>query len=494
MATVDLPIAGGHYLSDSLPISAQECTNWYPNLPQTKALSQETLFGTPGILAAPGASGAVTTGNLPTDANRGSIRFNDSPFFVNGNSLYRLNESFIGGNAEYDAQFLGAIEGSGRVSMAENGSQIMILVPLGKGYIFTENPDLLAEITDPDFTANGAPLQSVFVDGYFAVTTNDSKWIISAVNDGTAWNALDFGTAESSPDPVVVPLIHKNQAFIGGRNTWEGFQNVGGSGFPFKRSGLFLDKGVYAPFSAISGHNTFAFIGGGVDESPSIWTLNGNSLSKLSTTAIDSILERFTLAEVDQSFSYSYAQKGAQFICFSLPTTTVVIDQVTGRWHERRSRITEPDGTIVDVRSRVNSVVRAYGKLFVGDSEDGRIGILDVDTYTEYGLPILRRVATQPFSNNFEPVFVPKLELTVESGVGNSDVPNPVIRMDISKDGGKTFADSRTRPLGKVGEYDRRAIWRRNGRIDRMMVLRFSLTDSIKPVVISLTADLRPRQ
>ena len=48
MAITQLPIANGFYVSDSLPISAQECTNFYPNIVQAPALNQETLIGTAG--------------------------------------------------------------------------------------------------------------------------------------------------------------------------------------------------------------------------------------------------------------------------------------------------------------------------------------------------------------------------------------------------------------------------------------------------------------
>jgi len=82
------------------------------------------------------------------------------------------------------------------------------------------------------------------------------------------------------------------------------------------------------------------------------------------------------------------------------------------------------------------------------------------------------------------------IELTTESGVGDLVTTDPVIEMDISRDGGKTWNDKKTRPIGKQGEYFRRAIWRRNGRIPRFAVLRFTLTDSIKPVIIQLTVDI----
>ena len=56
MPKVILPIANGYYESDSLPISAQECTNLYPNIAQAPALNQETLFGTPGLTEVANAS------------------------------------------------------------------------------------------------------------------------------------------------------------------------------------------------------------------------------------------------------------------------------------------------------------------------------------------------------------------------------------------------------------------------------------------------------
>jgi hypothetical protein len=126
-----------------------------------------------------------------------------------------------------------------------------------------------------------------------------------------------------------------------------------------------------------------------------------------------------------------------------------------------------------------------------GDLVDGRIGKLNPDLFTEYTGNIIRTVATQPFQNNTQSIFVPSIELTVESGVGNLVVSNPVIAMDRSVDG-KTWSDQRSRELGKVGEYSRRAIWRRNGRASRFEVFRFTLSDPVRPVIIQLNADILP--
>ena len=478
MTVAQLPMMNGFYASDSLPVSAQECINWYVNVPQAPARATEVLFGTPGIKQ------LATTGSVQQQ-NRGAWTLKGKVYFVNGATLYRLN-------ANNSVDGLGAIGGSGRVSLADNGTQLFILVPGGNGYIFTGDPDTLDIITDSDFTANGQPQYVVFIDGYFALTTDSKKFIVSALNDGLSYNALDFGTAEANPDATVAPFVFKNQLFITGEVTSEAFQNTGGSGFPFTRSGIYLSKGVSAPLSLIDSNDTFMWIGGGKNESPAIWQYTGGSAQKVSTTAIDNLLQGLTAEELTQVFSWSYSEKGAYFVGFVLPSTTVVIDVITGRWHERKSfSFIDSSGLKKHTRSRVNAVISAYGKVLVADQFDGRIGEMSRDIYTEYGETIYRTVTSQPFVNNEQSFFMPMIELTVESGVGNDSVDNPKVSMSLSDDGGVTFSDSRMRGMGKKGERNCRVIWRRNGRFSRDVVIKFVLTDAVKPVVIQLTADIR---
>lgn len=486
MADVPLPIAGGFYVSDSLPISAQECINMYPNIVQAPALNQETLFGTPGMTQ-------LATSGTVGHTNRGAHVMNGIAYFVNNTNLYRLTRTTVSGVDSFAMDNLGAIPGDGPVSMADNGTQLLIMAPGGLGSLWVETtstftPDI--EAVASNFTANGAPQIVVFIDGFFLLTTDTKKFIISALNDGLTYNALDFGTAESDPDTIVAPVVYKNQLFILGSETAEGFQNIGGADFPFQRTGLFLDKGCFAPFSIVAANQTFMFIGGGPDESPAVWALSGNNFVKVSNTAVDTALDNLTDDEVSNIVGWQYAQKGAYFVGFNLPDQSLVYDTISQRWHQRRSVVDDDRGSPVMTRWRVNSLVSAYGRIIVGDSKDGRIGELSDDVFTEYGRNITRIVSTQPFQNNMNAFFVPKLELTVEAGVGDANTPNPVIGLEISRDGGKTFSDMKFKPIGKVGEYRNRTIWRRNGRMSRMAMFRFTMTDPVKPVIIQLTGDI----
>ena len=481
MPKIALPIANGFYKSPSLPISSQECVNWYPNLPQAPSLSGATLFGAPGI------SQLATTGEIG-EVNRGAHVLEGTPYFVNGGSLYRLNRDQTGGADVFTVENLGAVAGSGRVSLADNGRQLCILSPGGPGYIFTENPDTLTEITDPDFRVNGDPQRVVFIDGFFLFTTDTKRFIVSAINDGLSYNGLDSGTAEADPDAIQAPFVYRNQLFIAGTETIEGFQNVGGADFPFVRTGVFIQKGIKSPFSIIEADNSFMFIGGSANESPAIWQFNGSAVVKVSTTAVESLVQQSTDEEIDQIFSWSYSAQGAYFVGFNLPGTTIVLDTVTRLWHERQSF--NADNPALSQRLRANSLVCAYGGVLVGDRFDGRIGRLDLGVYTEYGRPISRKVSTQPFQNDGESFLVASLELTVESGVGDLITERPLIRMSRSTDGGRTFTDERSRCLGAQGEYTRRAIWRRLGRAARFEVFRFVMTDPVKPAIIELRADI----
>ena len=479
MATVNLPIATGFYVSQSLPLSAQECLNWYPSIAEAPAMSQEVLFGTPGLVQ------LATSGSVE-NANRGIHEMDGIPYVVNGGKLYRVDETIVGDVASYSLFEIGNISGSGRVSMADNGTQLMILVPGGNGYIYNKSTTTLALITDLDFTANGDPQYVVFVDSYFVCTTDTKKFICSAPNDGTSWNALDYGSAESDPDVIVAPIVFRNQLFIAGSQTIEAFQNIGGADFPFQRTGLFLQKGVFAPSSMIVVQSTFMWVGGGENEGPGIWALSGNDTQKVSTIPIDNILQDLPLSQLQGIFSWTYSQNGAYFVGFTLPSTTLVFDMTSKRWHERKSSIDEEL-----VGFRVSGMCKAYNKILCGDQYEGIVGEINPDVYTEYGSRIIRRVVTQPFQNNMKSMFVPSIEMTVESGVGNTDAVDPQISMERSVDG-KRWSDPKTRSMGEIGEYNRRAIWRRNGRAARFEMFRFTMTDPVKPVLLQLTADILP--
>jgi hypothetical protein len=426
------------------------------------------------------------------------------PYWVVGNKLHRLNRSIdADGNETFSTTDLGTIEGSGRVSMDDNGTQLCIVVPGGKAYIFTDSPDTLAEITDANF--DGPADSVVFIDQFFQFTKTDGKkFFNSPLGDGrgtpsgTAYDALDFTTAESDPDPIQGAIKFNNRYYVMGTQTTEQFRNIGRSPAPFVRTGAVFDKGLRAPFSLIKGQNTFVMIGAGENESPAVWAFNGNGYSKISTTAIDNRLRKLTDTELSNIFAWTYGEAGAFFVGFQLPETNLTYDFTAKRWGERQSIDVKGN----DIAYRVASMVTAYGRILVGDTQDGRIGEVDKETSKEYGGFIKRTLITKPFDNFGENVSVAMLEAVMETGVGQNnqtitsigqtlDVDeDPQLRLSWSDNGGRTFTDELRRGLGKVGDYERRAMWRRLGDFNRSRVIKFEMSDPVRSVFIKLEADL----
>lgn len=499
----ELPIATGFYEDASKPIAAQECTNWLPQVPQTNAISQAQLVQTPGI------EEFANTGNY---AGRGFHEMDSIAYSVNGNTLYRINSD--GSNTS-----LGTISGTGRVSMADNGVQLCIIVPGSTGYIYTVSGGLVT-ITDTDFTTTLGPSQQVvFKDGYFIHFNNNSAassfpiFFISNLNDGTAYDALDFGTAEVDPDAITALHVNRNQLYVGGKITIEPFQNIGGAGFPFQRiPGAVVQKGIRAKFSVRDFDNSYVFVGGGENEKPAVWRFVGGGAERISTSAIENILQGLSDTELSNVFGTVYSESGAFIYYLHLNDRTFGYDAATGKWHERKSK-NDNDQL---VNWRVNGIIEAYGRVLVTDNQSGKIGEMDKDFYTEYGVSIQRRVSTQPFTAGNLNLAFSDMEIFCESGTAGpqaghitnyiaesyivegyfeSSIPvqEPTIQRSFSDDGGYTFSNETSRSLGKQGEYNRRQIWKREGQATRNRVYRFVVDEPIKMSIMKLETDVSAR-
>ncbi len=473
-----LNISGGFYESKSLPVSGQQLINAFVQTPETEsAYSEEVIFGTPGIIL------ENTTGTSAANRNRGSLAINGVPYFVNGDELVSLAE-----DGTLSAS-LGTVTGAfnQRVSMAQNGTQLMILVPGGDGFIYTPETDVFTIISDVDFITAEAQYVT-FNDSYFIASTNllnGKRFIISAINDGLSWNALDFGSAEGNPDKIIAPWAFKDRLYMMGSFTFEPFRNIGGSAFPFEAiQGGLQNKGVISPFSLANGTNYFYWVGAGENEKLGIWRSDGGTPEKISTPAIDDFIQQFTLDELLGVYTIYEGLGGNTFLAFHFPPLAIVFNEINGKWHERQT-----DGTT----HRVASVVEAYNQLYVGDIFDGRIGRIDATSGSEYDNDyVMRTLVTSPFNIDQNTFSVPVLELTMDTGENIIDEPDPVVRLSVSRDGAKTFGFEDAASLGPVGEFKRRVMWRRKGQFERTDVMKFKYASPMPMVMIRLDAKIKP--
>jgi len=482
-------LIGGFYRFNSLPLSSQECCNLYPNIPEQVTPSKKQLFIPSGIRT-------VTTAG--SSYSRGSHTFLNKPYFVQGTGLYRIDQTIDGfGNASYSSTLVSGatlLPGTEQVIMADNGqegSQMMIVCPALNTQFnaFVYDGATLTAVSDMDFDG---PVSDVnYIDGYFEFTKKDGqKFFISALRDGTAYDALDFGSAEASPDYNVRSIVLRNQLYVAGAITLEPFQNVPqGAAFPFQYiQGGVQGKGFASIYAVEVVNDVMYFLGAGENEVPSIWITNGGGFEKIATVPIDQEITHYSLETLSNCFTWNYSDAGGQFVAFTFPgERCFVFDIKSKEWHTRESQ----NSMGQTVPCRISNITQAYGLLFVGDSLTNKIGVFDHDIYTEFDDYVYRRFVLPQIDNDGQPFFNPTLEVVGCAGIGltSGQGSDPLISLSISRDGGRTYNNPTPRHVGKIGDYKRRCIWNQLGQVQREFCAKFEMSDPVPWAITKVEAN-----
>lgn len=476
----ELLIQTGFYQLRSLPLARKRCINMYPQVSEDTTFSKISLFGTPGI-----ADFSTTGLNGPS---RGCIVAGGVAYYVIGNSFISVDSTGTITNH-------GTISGTEDVSMAYNTKSIAIVDPYGNSYFFTVSTSTLAQITDSTFLSMGQVRTVTYKKGFFVFTT-DTEWFNSSIystNNGQSFDALDFDVEDIAPDNIVAGFTSHDLLYIIGTETTGIFDNIVTNAFPFAEvGGANLEIGCQARLSITKFDSDFVMIGGGKNELPSVWRIRQQSVQRISTDAIDYIMSLASQSELARARIDTYSQDGHPFLVLTIGDYTFSYDQRSSEtaqshiWHERQSGFTNGE---TFQRWRGQHICKAYGKILVGDNNSGNIGQLDLSTYKEFGERIERVIVSQPVDSKGSPIFQSELEMFIESGVGNADSTDPVWLFSYS-DNGRTWTNPIARAMGKVGEYTKRLIWSRLGRIPAKRVLRWKTDDPVKIAIYKWVTDI----
>lgn len=448
----------------SLPFDAQRTVNLYPEFDQD-GKEATALYGTPGLsLFATAGNGAIR--GLFSAANGRS-------FAVSGSKLYEIDSG--GGATE-----LGSLDqSSGIVSMEENGFQLGICDGTSL-YMFTYATDVFAKVTDVDLPSAGT---LTFIDGYFVISKVDSgSFYISALYDGTSWDALDFATAESSPDQLVRVFNAVGQLWLLGDKTGEIWSNTGDSSFPFQRiAGAKMEAGCIAPHSVSDLDNSIFWLGQDKDGSGIVYRANGFIPQRISTNPIEIIIQN--APNKDLIRSYTYQEHGHTFYVLTGGglETTLVYDITTQVWHERAylNEFGEYEQHLA------NTHMFAFNKHLVGDRRNGKIYEMDMDFYDDAGDAIKRQRITTHLSDENKRIRLNRLNIDFETGVGlqTGQGEDPLATLYISNDGARTWSNGYTTSIGRVGKYRTKAEWRRLGLFE-VATFKVEISDPVKIAMI----------
>jgi hypothetical protein len=396
------PILGSAYTARSVNAADNRMVNLFPEV--VPEGGKQPAF----LQRAPGLPLRVTVGAGPI---RGLWQHNSYMYVVSGNTFYQVSSSYV-------ATAKGTITGTNPVTMADNGTQIMIAAD-PDGYIYNTSTGVFAQITDPDFP--GASVVD-YLDGYFVfIEPNSQRIWVTALLDGTSVDPLDFVSAEGDPDDIVSMIVDHREVWLFGKNSTEVWYNAGLSDFPLVRiQGAFNELGCAARYSVAKMNNQVYWLGKDDRGQGIVYVANGYQGQRISTHAVEWQIQQY--GSMTDAIGFTYQQDGHSFYVLVFPTAakTWVYDASTGAWHERAGWDNQW------TRYRAQAQVFYNNENLVGDYENGNLYALDLNNY-DYNGDVQRWLrswrALPTGENNLRRTAQHALQLDCETGVGLSQYP-----------------------------------------------------------------------
>lgn len=460
-----VPFLGVGLASSVKNVSAQERTNCYLEFRPEDDKTRIVCLGTPGN------SLFVNTGASPI---RGGHVFGDYLYIAIGTGLYRVS------GAGVQSSLLGTITATQRrVTMTDNGTQLFI-GDGAYGFVYTPSSGAFAQITDTDFP--GAT-SSGFLDGRIMVNDPDTNdWYGSDAYDATSWGALNFATAEGSPDAIVRVHCDGSNVILYGEQTIEFWQNVGGSGFPYARvGGANVEFGLAASLSLAPWDNGEIGLMKNRLGQAILGVRNGYGISRVSDDDWEREITGYGVRS--DATAFSYRLNGHPFYQINFPTAdrSWLFDGATGQFSRLKSAGLD--------RSRLEQAWAFNDKIIAADYTNGKLYQLDPDLYAENGETIAFELVSrhQITRKDYEHVSINELQVDIDRGVGiaTGQGSDPQIMLQVSKDGGKTWGNERWVSMGAIGETRTRAVWRRLGTAyNGDWTFKLRVTDPVKRAIL----------
>ena len=440
---MSVPFATSISQGRSKQLTAERLINLYAEKAPDQANSPVVIYGTPGL----SRFAIVGTGPIRATHEMASVLF-----VVSGVQLFSVDSSGT-------PTLLGAIAGTGRVHTADNGTQLVLVNDIGTGFVW--DGATLDTITDPDYQLASS---CAFLNQYIVFSVKGSgQFFWSGILDAKAYDALDFATAESSPDILVEIISSSGLLWMLGEKTVDVFYNSGSSAVFERVSGAPMEIGATAN-TVVSLDNSPFWLSNGI-----FYRANGYAPVRISTHSIENLIRGWTGPR-----AFRYIDEGHRFYVVSFDQGCVVYDTTTGLWHERE--------TFSVGRWRGCCYSSTYGKHLVGDYLLGLIYEMDLETYMDDTFVLQSRAITPFINDNGKKIDLGSIQVVFEHGVGLTEGSDPQVILDWTDDG-VTWSNELWRGLGKIGERLARTKWNRLGSF-RSRAFRVTISDPVKRIII----------
>lgn len=459
---MQLNLFGSQEKGLSVAINNQESINCYV-MPSPRSRNNIVLVGSMGSALFSSVSGRA----------RGCIECNDVAYFVFGSALYSVSIVGVATN-------LGTVPGSGRVSMAHDGTSVIVVNGTATGYYYNTSTATLSSVTLPYVAHTVAML-----DTYAVFSSDGQRFFISTVGDTDAFDALDFASAIKSPDNLLCVAEDHSEIILFGEKTIEPWFNSGDVDFPFSQNTAgIVERGLYARFSVSKEDNTLFFLG----DDLVVYRMQGYNPIRVSTDAIEiefsNLVRDGYAANIADAYAFTYAEHGHKFYQLTVPNHfTLVHNVATKEWHKLEHW---------DYNTHHSACYMfCYGKHLIGGI-DGNVYELSRSYYDDAGTTLKRLRRSNFYSIEDRLINWKKVKFIFDFGTtpvlsGQGSDPKVVVRW--SYDSGRTWRNERMLSLGVAGDYLAKAIARTLG-ASRNRLFEFYVTDPVPFYLIDAHAEI----
>lgn len=327
---------------------------------------------------------------------------------------------------------LGAIPGSGAVSMA--GNEIGLLVAAGSTLRYW-NGTTLADVAFPD----SASVAKVASGGsrFWMIRADTGKLYFTPALAATV-AALDFITAESLPDKLLDILWLDDSAILFGAESVEFWPNTGDAALPIQPlEGRVFEKGIRATGCAAVFDGSFAWVG-----NDNVVYVNGQGPTPISNPGLEARIAASTTCRL-----FTFQLDGQEFLCLRLDAETQVFGARNKLWSEMASY------------GATNWLPKCHAGGVFGCS-NGKTATW-ADGYTDFG-GVTERLFRAGFPLNSGGQTVDNIILRTNVGQTpylTGDYTEPTVELRLSRDGGRTWGSWRQKSLGAQGNYRTAVRW-----------------------------------
>jgi hypothetical protein len=458
---IPLNVTGPSYQDRSRPLSSQQTKNFYHAIVE-EGKENYVLHSWHGLKKLSTLQGI----------DRGMSK--DRNYCVKGTKLYSFTK--LGVTTE-----IGDIPGVKRAVIAWDGVNLIIVVE--KVWIYSTSTGLIVEATNSNIVGATA---ATFINNQIVYTVN-GLFVVSTPGDPTTASGLNAAAAESQPDDLVRAYAFQQALYLFGANSTEPWWNSGTGNPPFQRiDGQIFEVGCAAIHSIANTDEAIYWLG----DDHAVYQASGGSKKRISTSAISHAIAGYSV--VDDAIAYTLTLEGMNFyiLTFITENKTWALNESLGKdgWFELSSGVDNE-------KYQATSIAHYFGKNYAID--DNSVFEIDINTFTNGSDSIQRRRITSSVNGKLlnapgARVQMSRLEIIMEKGVGliTGQGEDPQIMIDISRDGGKSWAQEGFVRVGRLGETQLR-VELFSLISDYDFIFRITTSDPVSYEIYSAVIDLR---